>query len=72
MARAIQHVLGDSVPPVSTFFFISVLLALSVYFVCVRIGGVHFRRTSTKASREGASCIAKGTSIREATNRSSL
>ena len=39
---------------------------------CVCIGGVHFRRTSTKASREGAGCIAKDTSIREATNRSSL
>ena len=77
MARAMQHVLGDSVPPVRAFFFFcpQYFLLCSWPYPCILsvcIGGVHFRRTSTKASREGAGCIAKDTSIREATNRSRL
>ena len=52
------------------FFYFRALGLIRVFRVC--IDDVHFRRTSTKASREGAGCIAKGTSIREATNRSSL
>ena len=57
------------------FFFVRNIFFCALGLIrvfCVCIGGVHFRRTSTKASREGAGCIAKDPSIREATNRSSL